>query len=92
HANVADVAVIGIPAEDGGEVPRAYVVAANKGKTTQADAEDIILWVAGSVAPHKKLRGGVTFIDAVPKTASGKVLRRDLKAQVLKTTPVKAKL
>lgn len=42
-------------------------------------AEEIVDWVASKVANHKKLRGGVVFIDAVPKSPSGKILRKELR-------------
>ena len=42
-------------------------------------AEEIMDWVASKVANHKKLRGGVVFIDAIPKSPSGKILRKDLR-------------
>jgi len=40
---------------------------------------------ADKVAPFKKLRGGVVFVSSIPKTASGKILRRDIKATLMKT-------
>jgi 4-coumarate--CoA ligase len=79
HPGVNDVAVIGVQDEEmHTEVPRAYIVAA-KGKNSEKDAKEIIEWIGGQVASHKKLRGGVRFIDEVPKSASGKILRRLLK-------------
>ncbi|KAL2271165.1 hypothetical protein VTJ83DRAFT_536 [Remersonia thermophila] len=85
HSEVADACVIGV--EDPGkatEVPRAYVVlregvAANDGK-----AHELEEWVAKRVAPHKRLRGGVWFVDKVPKSPSGKVLRRLMREQAKK--------
>ena len=79
HPGINDVAVIGVEdKEKHTEVPRAYIVAA-EGKTEKKDAEEIIGWLNGKVANHKKLRGGVRFIHEVPKSASGKILRRLLK-------------
>jgi acyl-coenzyme A synthetase/AMP-(fatty) acid ligase len=46
-----------------------------------AKAQEIIAWMDSRVAQHKKLRGGVRFIDEIPKNASGKLLRRVLKDQ-----------
>ena len=69
----------------GTEVPRAYIV--RKGglsAVTPSDAEDIIKWMNAKVANHKKLRGGVKFVDVVPKSVSGKILRRVLKEQAKK--------
>lgn len=70
HPDVADAAVIPCPDDDAGEVPKAYVVL--KGKTT---AEELMEFVAARVAPHKKIRD-VEFIDKIPKSPSGKILRR----------------
>jgi acyl-CoA synthetase (AMP-forming)/AMP-acid ligase II len=72
HALIADAAVIPIPDEEAGEVPKAFVVL--KGDLTPAD---ILAYVAARVAPYKKLRS-VEIIDAIPKSPSGKILRRIL--------------
>ncbi|KAL0465264.1 4-coumarate-CoA ligase [Neurospora intermedia] len=74
HAKIADAAVIGVDGE-ATEVPRAYVVAGD----ATLKAEEIVDWVASKVANHKKLRGGVVFIDAIPKSPSGKILRKELR-------------
>nr|CAH0109076.1 unnamed protein product [Daphnia galeata] len=73
---VSDVAVIGVPDEIAGELPRAYVV---KKKGITVTKEEIVEFVDVKVAPHKKLMGGVVFLDAIPKTNTGKLLRRELK-------------
>ena len=76
---VEDVAVIGVQDRNmHTEVPRAYVVASRKG-AGETEAHAIITWLAAKVANHKRLRGGVVFVDAIPKSASGKILRRVLK-------------
>ena len=83
HALINDVAVISVYNKDQEtEVPRAYVVAAEKGKDTKKEAEEIVKWTEGKVANHKRLRGGVRFIEEIPKSASGKILRRLLKDKV----------
>ncbi|MEE1755738.1 4-coumarate--CoA ligase family protein [Streptomyces sp. SP18CS02] len=76
HQGIADAAVIGVYDEDGNEVPKAYVV--RQPGTTDLSAEDIIAFVAGQVAPYKKIRR-VEFIGSVPRAASGKILRRELR-------------
>jgi 4-coumarate--CoA ligase len=74
---VADAAAVGITVHDE-EVPRAYVVLQDsaKGKTTEKDIQD---FVSGKVARHKRLVGGVKFIDEVPKLPSGKIVRKLMK-------------
>jgi len=80
HPHIDDVAVIGVYNKaQATEIPRAYVVP-KKGVPGTPETEKIIVdWLATKVAHHKRLRGGVRFIDEVPKTASGKILRRVLK-------------
>jgi len=79
HEGVVDVAVTGIPDERAGELPRAYVIRKNR----KVQELHIMKFVAANVAPHKKL-GGVMMVDSLPKNQTGKVLRRELKAQVFK--------
>jgi acyl-CoA synthetase (AMP-forming)/AMP-acid ligase II len=80
HPKVADAAVIGLPDDEAGEVPAAYVVL-KAGQ--EATAEEIQQFVAGQVASYKQIRR-VTFVDAVPKSASGKILRRVLRDEAAK--------
>ena len=77
HNDVADAAAVGIMVHDE-ELPRAYVVLQEsaKGKVTE---QDIQKFVAGKVAKHKRLAGGVKFIDEVPKLPSGKIVRKLMK-------------
>ncbi len=76
HPDIADAAVIGvIDAESGEEVPKAFVVKQSGAELTEAKVMD---FVAGEVAPYKKVRQ-VEFIDAIPKSTSGKILRKDLR-------------
>ncbi|MDP9429528.1 MAG: 4-coumarate--CoA ligase family protein [Actinomycetota bacterium] len=76
HPEIADAAVIGVPdKESGEELPKAFVVRA-PGSTLTQDA--VMEYMAGKVAPHKKIRI-VEFIEAVPKSAAGKILRKDLR-------------
>jgi acyl-CoA synthetase (AMP-forming)/AMP-acid ligase II len=73
---IADAAVIGVNA-DGNEIPKAFVVPMPGVRLT---ADEVMEYVAARVAPYKKIRQ-VEFIDAVPKAASGKILRRQLRAR-----------
>ena len=75
HPDIADVAVVGSPDEDAGEVPKAFVVAAGDLST-----DEVMAFVAERVAPYKKVRK-VEFVSEIPKAASGKILRRDLIAK-----------
>jgi 4-coumarate--CoA ligase len=83
---IDDVAVVGVESQElGTEVPRAYVVRKGGMKAVKAgDEEDIVRWMNKKVANHKKLRGGVKFVHEVPKSVSGKILRRLLKEQAKK--------
>lgn len=83
HPDIIDVAVIGIEdRERATEVPRAYVVPKKGVEASKETEQRIMDWLAGKVANHKRLRGGVKFVDEVPKSASGKILRRVLKDRV----------
>jgi acyl-CoA synthetase (AMP-forming)/AMP-acid ligase II len=72
HPAVADAAVIRSPDEDAGEVPKAFVVL-----KAPATEEELMGYVAERVAPYKKIRR-VEFIEEIPKSATGKLLRRVL--------------
>ena len=93
HPKVSDVAVIGVYSkEHASELPRAYVVAKDA-QASESTGKEIIEWVKANVANHKQLRGGVRFVEEIPKSVSGKILRRVLKEQALKETEApKAKL
>ncbi|MEV5346442.1 4-coumarate--CoA ligase family protein [Streptomyces achromogenes] len=76
HPGIADAAVIGARDADGNEIPHAFVV---RRPGADGPAEDEILgFVAERVAPYKRVRR-ITFTDTVPRAASGKILRRQLR-------------
>ena len=77
HPEVNDVAVIGIPDESAGELPKAFIV---RSPGSEVTAEDLQAFVAEHVASYKHIRL-VEFIDEIPKSASGKILRRLLRDQ-----------
>lgn len=78
-----DVAVIGLYSKSiASEVPRAYVVPATD--PSPELAKELVKFVHDSVAQHKRLRGGCVFVDEIPKSASGKILRRVLKEEAKK--------
>jgi acyl-CoA synthetase (AMP-forming)/AMP-acid ligase II len=72
HPKVQDVAVIGVPDEEAGELPKAYIVPAE-----ELDHDELMAWVGERVAPQKKIRL-IEEIDEIPKSPSGKILRRKL--------------
>jgi acyl-CoA synthetase (AMP-forming)/AMP-acid ligase II len=75
HPGVADVAVVGVADEEAGELPKAFVVAAEG--AGELDEEELMAWVGERVAPQKRVRL-VERIEAIPKSPSGKILRREL--------------
>lgn len=77
HPKVMDAACIGVLDDDKQEIPKAFVVAAPDSGLT---AEEVMEFVASHVAPHKKVRR-VEFIDQIPKSSAGKIMRRDLRAR-----------
>ena len=90
--SVADCAVIGVPDEESGELPKAFVV--KKQGHDHVAEKDVMQFVAGMirsrflshfsehVSHYKQLKGGVAFIDEIPKSPSGKILRRMLRDRV----------
>ncbi|XP_065167084.1 uncharacterized protein [Atheta coriaria] len=80
HPKILDAAVIGKPDDVAGEVPLAFVVPRSEGVTEQ----EIIKFVKDNAAAYKSLRGGVRFLKSIPKSVSGKILRRELR-ELIKT-------
>jgi acyl-CoA synthetase (AMP-forming)/AMP-acid ligase II len=77
HPKIADSAVIGVLDEDGQEIPKAFVVIQAGEDLTEGEVMD---YVTSKVAPHEKVRR-VEFIDVIPKSTAGKILRKDLRAK-----------
>jgi acyl-CoA synthetase (AMP-forming)/AMP-acid ligase II len=73
HPQIKDAGVIGVPDEDGEEYPMACVVIEG-----ELDDDEVMAYVAERVAPYKKVRK-VAFVEEIPKSASGKILRRLLR-------------
>jgi 4-coumarate--CoA ligase len=96
HPEVIDAAVIGIHDNYSGELPRAFVIRRrNPDYATTDDTDesnkteesvmitesDLYEWVKERVTGYKRLDGGIVFVDTIPKSASGKILRRVLRDQ-----------
>jgi 4-coumarate--CoA ligase len=79
HPDVVDAAVIGLPDDEAGEIPVGYVVLR---PAAAASPEEIMRFVAGEVAHYKQIRR-LEVIDAIPKSAAGKILRRVLRDMAL---------
>lgn len=76
HPDISEAAVIGVPHPSHGETPKAFVI---KKPGTSPSADSIKEFVANKVASYKKL-GDVVFVNDIPKSAAGKILRRKVKA------------
>lgn len=84
HAKVDDCAVMGVFAPElETEVPRAFVVLAKGVEASKTTEEELLKFVEGKCAKHKWIRGGVRFVEEIPKSPSGKILRRLLKKKML---------
>ena len=80
HPDIMDVAVIPIPDEEAGELPKAYVVTRTGDLDNEPLAAQIMAFMAELVSPHKRIRV-IEFCSEIPKSASGKILRRVLVEQ-----------
>lgn len=91
HPKVKDVAIVGTYVDAiASEVPLGYVVPMPDITTDEATAKEIVDWLATQVAKTKQLRGGIVWIDHIPKSASGKILKRVLKTQLKSAQPMAA--
>jgi acyl-coenzyme A synthetase/AMP-(fatty) acid ligase len=81
HDAVDDCAVIAVPHDADGEVPKAFVVKSRQAASRKDEdvAAEIVRHVRDHKAHYKWLKGGVEFINVVPKSPSGKILRRLLR-------------
>ncbi|XGW09715.1 hypothetical protein V3C99_011746 [Haemonchus contortus] len=75
HPEIRDAAVIAVPHAEKGEVPRAYVVSSSN----SLREDDVKNFVSDKVSAYKRLDGGVEFVDSIPKSPAGKILRRILR-------------
>ena len=73
---VADVAVIGVKDDRAGEVPKAFIVPTSKDVTEDSIQE----FLNARIAKYKQLKGGIVFMEALPKTPTGKILRKELRS------------
>ncbi|KAB2067937.1 hypothetical protein ES319_A09G262100v1 [Gossypium barbadense] len=74
HPEISDAAIIPYPDEEAGQMPMAYIVRQPGSSMSEAQIMD---YIAKQVAPYKKIRR-VAFIDSIPKSPAGKILRREL--------------
>lgn len=75
YPGVREAGVVGVADERAGELPRAYIVRADK----STSEDDLHKFLSSKVAEFKKLKGGIRFVDELPKNATGKLLRKTLK-------------
>ena len=74
HPDIADAAVVGIPDDEAGEVPMAFLVAASDKAPTLQDIQN---HVGAELSSYKQVER-IAYVEAIPKSASGKILRRVL--------------
>ena len=79
HPGILDAAVIGIPDERSGEVPLAFVVKTPESQDVTEAA--IHLFINAQVVTYKRLAGGIRFANDIPRTPSGKILHKNLRAE-----------
>ncbi|KAF5305707.1 hypothetical protein FQR65_LT07604 [Abscondita terminalis] len=84
HPDILDAGVVAIPDEKAGELPFAFVV---KNPNSNLTENNVVEFFNGKVSVHKKLRGGVKFVEEIPRNPSGKILRRVLRQKVANFRP-----
>lgn len=81
HPDIRDAAVIGVDQGEKGELPRGYVVLRPGATLNEQEVRD---WVGERLARYKQLEAGVRFVESIPKTVSGKILKRVLREEAKK--------
>ncbi len=82
HPQIVDAAVIGVQfSRDEGQLPRAYVVRRPGPDGSHLNEEEVKKFMESKLAQYKRLDGGVRFVEAIPKIASGKILKRLLREE-----------
>lgn len=71
-----DAAIVGVKHDKNGEAPRAFVI---KRPESQITEDDVKNFISDKVVEYKQLEGGVQFLEAIPKNATGKIMRREIK-------------
>lgn len=90
HPQIVDAAVIGVQfSRDESQLPRAYVVRRPGPDGNRLNEKDVKSFMDGRLAKYKRLDGGVKFVDAIPKSASGKILKRLLRDEAKRETGAK---
>lgn len=85
HPSVIDAAVIGVSqsgTDPGDELLHAYVVS-SKEEPVRADELEVMKFVQDRLSSFKALHGGMEFVDSIPRSQSGKIMRRDLKERAI---------
>lgn len=88
HPSIVDAAVIGVadPVREGDELPRAFIVRRPGGDGPTA--EEVHAYMRERLASYKMLEGGIKWVEAIPKNASGKILKRILREEAKKESKV----
>ena len=81
HPEVEDVAVMGVPDDYSGEVAKAFVVLTGDKRGSKEVEQELMKYVKARKVRHKWITGGIEFVPLIPKSASGKILRRVLRDQ-----------